>query len=52
MIDHGRLLLCTRAACDLDPGRLLAVFGHQRQRFAAVLREFGPGDWADRKSVV
>jgi uncharacterized protein (TIGR03083 family) len=46
MTDHGRLLLRTEGACDLDPDRLLAVFGHQRQRFAAVLREFGPGDWA------
>jgi len=38
--------LGTKAACDLDPGRLLDVFSRQRQRFAAVLRDFGPGDWA------
>lgn len=46
MTDHGRLLLCTEGACDLAPDRLLAVFRRQRQRFAAMLREFGPGDWA------
>jgi uncharacterized protein (TIGR03083 family) len=46
MTDYGRLLLCTEGACDLAPDRLLAVFRRQRQRFAAVLREFGPGDWA------
>jgi uncharacterized protein (TIGR03083 family) len=42
----GQLLLRTEGACDLDPGRLLEVFGRQRQRFAAVLQGFGPGDWA------
>jgi uncharacterized protein (TIGR03083 family) len=42
----GQLLLRTEGPCDLDPGRLLEVFGRQRQRFAAVLRGFGPGDWA------
>ena len=41
-----RLLLQTDGACDLDPGHLLEVFGRQRQRFAAVLQGFGPGDWA------
>jgi uncharacterized protein (TIGR03083 family) len=55
MIDHsptpgtslaGRLLLRTAGACDLDPEHLLEVFGEQRRRFAAVLQEFGPGDWA------
>jgi uncharacterized protein (TIGR03083 family) len=55
MIDHSplpekiqprRLLLRTGGACDLDPGRLLEVFGEQRQRFVAVLRGFGPNDWA------
>jgi uncharacterized protein (TIGR03083 family) len=40
------LLLRTNGGCDLYPGRLLEVFGRQRQRFAAVLREFGPGDWS------
>lgn len=30
----------------LQSGRLLKVFGEQRQRFAAVLRSFGPSDWA------
>jgi uncharacterized protein (TIGR03083 family) len=38
--------LRTEGACDLDPQRLLEVFGRQRQRFAEVLRGFGPGDWA------
>jgi uncharacterized protein (TIGR03083 family) len=42
----SQLLLRTEGPCDLDPGRLLEVFGRQRQRFAAVLRGFGPGDWA------
>ena len=42
----GQLLLRIEGACALDPQRLLAVFGEQRQRFAAVLRGFGPGDWA------
>jgi uncharacterized protein (TIGR03083 family) len=42
----GQLLLRTEGACDLDPRHLLEVFGRQRQRFAAVLRGFGPGDWA------
>jgi uncharacterized protein (TIGR03083 family) len=55
MIDHspspgtsppGTLLLRTAGACDLDPQRLLEVFGEQRRRFAAVLQGFGPGDWA------
>lgn len=45
-IRSGHLLLRTEGACDLDPERLLEVFGMQRQRFAAVLRGFGPGDWA------
>ena len=39
-------LLRTRGVCDLDPEHLLEVFGEQRQRFLAVLRGFGPGDWA------
>jgi uncharacterized protein (TIGR03083 family) len=55
MIDHsplpdkirpGKLLLRTEGECDLDPEHLLDVFGKQRQRFAAVLRGFGPRDWA------
>jgi uncharacterized protein (TIGR03083 family) len=55
MIDHspspgtslpGTLLLRTAGACDLDPQRLVDVFGEQRQRFVAVLQGFGPGDWA------
>ena len=41
-----QLLLRTEGACDLDPGRLLEVFGTQRQRFVTVLRGFGPEDWA------
>jgi len=40
------LLLRTEGACDFDPGHVLDVFGGQRQRFLAVLRGFGPGDWA------
>jgi len=43
---HGTLLLRTAGACDLDPEHLLEVFGEQRRRFAAVLHEFGPADWA------
>jgi len=45
-IPPSQLLLRTGGACELSPGRLLDVFGRQRQWFAAVLREFGPGDWA------
>ena len=41
-----RLLLRTGGACDLDPRRLLEVFGEQRRRFVAVLGGFGPDDWA------
>ena len=40
------LLLRTVGRCDLDPQRLLDVFGEQRRRFVTVLRGFGPGDWA------
>jgi uncharacterized protein (TIGR03083 family) len=42
----GTLLLQTAGACDLDPQHLLEVFGQQRRRFIAVLRGFGPEDWA------
>jgi uncharacterized protein (TIGR03083 family) len=42
----SKLLLRTGGACDLDPEHLLDVFGQQRQRFVAVLRGFGPDDWA------
>jgi uncharacterized protein (TIGR03083 family) len=42
----GKLLLQTTSACDFDPEHMLDVFGRQRQRFVAVLREFGPDDWA------
>src|SRR5215471_14997612 len=45
-IRPGRLLLRTGGACDLDPQHLLEVWARQRHRFAAVLRGFGPGDWA------
>ena len=45
-IPPGRLLLRTKGACELDPEHLVEVFGRQRQRFAAVLRGFGPADWA------
>jgi uncharacterized protein (TIGR03083 family) len=45
-IQPGQLFLRTAGACDLDPEHLLEVFGKQRQRFGAVLREFGPEDWA------
>jgi uncharacterized protein (TIGR03083 family) len=45
-IQTGRLLLRTAGACDLDPDHLLEVFGEQRRRFVAVLRGFGPDDWA------
>jgi uncharacterized protein (TIGR03083 family) len=43
---RGKLLLRTEGVCDIDPAHLLEVFGEQRQRFVAVLRGFGPGDWA------
>ena len=42
----GTLLLQTAGACDVDPERLLDVFGQQRRRFVTVLRGFGPDDWA------
>jgi uncharacterized protein (TIGR03083 family) len=45
-IQPGTFLLRTEGACDLDTAHLLEVFGAQRQRFAAVLRGFGPDDWA------
>ena len=45
-IQPGQLLLRTAGACDLDPEHLLEVFGQQRRRFVAVLRGFGPDDWA------
>jgi uncharacterized protein (TIGR03083 family) len=40
------LLLRTVGRCDLDPQRLLDLFGEQRKRFVTVLQGFGPGDWA------
>jgi uncharacterized protein (TIGR03083 family) len=45
-IPHARLVLRTGGTCDLDPSRLLEVFGEQRRRFAAVLQGFAPDDWA------
>jgi len=42
----GQLLLRTEGACDLDVAHLLDVWARQRHRFAAILREFGPDDWA------
>ncbi|MGI8331389.1 maleylpyruvate isomerase family mycothiol-dependent enzyme [Actinomadura scrupuli] len=45
-VPPGTLLLRTTGACDFAPGRLLEVFGEQRRRFVAVLRQFGPDDWA------
>jgi len=45
-IQPGQVLLRTAGACDLDPQHLLEVFGEQRRRFVAVLRGFGPDDWA------
>jgi uncharacterized protein (TIGR03083 family) len=42
----GTLILRTQGACHLDPEHLFGVFAEQRRRFVAVLREFGPGDWA------
>ena len=42
----GWLVLRTGGPCDINPEHLLRVFGRQRQRFAAVLRGFGPDDWA------
>lgn len=40
------MLLRTEGTCDFDPEHLLDVFGEQRQRFIAVLKRFGPDDWA------
>jgi len=45
-IPPGRLLLRAEGPCDIDPQHLLDVWAAQRQRFAAVLRRFGPEDWA------
>ena len=45
-VPPGRLLLRTAGPCDIAPEHLLQVFGRQRRRFAAVLRGFGPEDWA------
>jgi uncharacterized protein (TIGR03083 family) len=42
----GQVLLSTGGTGNFDPGRLLEVFAEQRQRFTAVLRTFGPRDWA------
>jgi hypothetical protein len=42
----GQSLLRTAGPCRFDPEHLLEVFGGQRQRFAAVLRDYGPADWA------
>ena len=42
----GTLFLRTAGACEFDPEHLLKVFGEQRRRFGAILREFGPDDWA------
>ncbi|MBV9094554.1 MAG: hypothetical protein JO132_11850 [Streptosporangiaceae bacterium] len=39
----GQLILRTEGACGFDPQHLLAVFGRQRHRFAAVLAGFAPG---------
>jgi uncharacterized protein (TIGR03083 family) len=47
-IRPGQLILRTDGPCSLDPQHLLAVFARQRQRFAAVLAGFTPGDWAAR----
>jgi uncharacterized protein (TIGR03083 family) len=40
------LLLRTAGTCEIEPGHLLQVFGEQRKRFVAVVRGFGPDDWA------
>ena len=45
-IRPGTLFLRTAGACEFDPEHLLKVFGEQRRRFVAVLRGFGPDDWA------
>ena len=45
-IKPSKLVLTTSGACDLDLGHLLEAFGEQRGRFVAVLRGFGPADWA------
>jgi hypothetical protein len=47
---RGKLLPRTPGECDIDQEHLLDVWARQRQRFVAVLRDFGPGDWAARRS--
>jgi uncharacterized protein (TIGR03083 family) len=42
----GQLLLQTEGVCNFDAEHLLEVWGAQRRRFAAVLQEFSPADWA------
>jgi uncharacterized protein (TIGR03083 family) len=39
------LQLRTSGVCDFEPAFLLEVIAEQRERFVAVLREFGPDDW-------
>jgi uncharacterized protein (TIGR03083 family) len=46
--EPGVLRLTTAGPCEFDVAHLLEVFGEQRRRFVAVLREFGPADWAAR----
>src|SRR5215472_9735098 len=41
-----KLLVRTVGTCDFDPQHLVEVLGEQRHRFAAILRRFGPDDWA------
>lgn len=45
-IPPGTLVLRTEGGCDLDPSDVLEAFDRQRQRFASILRGFGPYDWA------
>jgi uncharacterized protein (TIGR03083 family) len=40
------MILRTGGACELDPDHLLQVFSDQLAQFLAVVRDFGPDDWA------
>ncbi len=42
----SRLVLRTGGPCEFDTEHLFGVVGEQRERFVAVLRGFGPEDWA------
>jgi uncharacterized protein (TIGR03083 family) len=45
-IRPSTLVLRSNGSCDLDPERLIEVFGEQRYRFITILQGFGSDDWA------